>query len=178
MQSLLATMDWSNLACIVYLFSSKFTWVPNHCPNAGHSVKDHASSEENMNMPSLCTIYFSILWLTGVNIVVSVLCWVSLGNIHKTIRNSCNGLQNKDSRGYYSKGLNLVEFKGHIWHARHTWNSFSNPQSLFSCMALTCSEKWRFITTCDDCDEESVMAAGEYNTQKLQVEFYDKGLSG
>ena len=66
----------------------------------------------------ICVICFSIRWLTGVNILVSVLCWVSLGNIHKTIRNSCNGLQNMDLRGYYSKELNWWNLgASYIWHA-------------------------------------------------------------
>jgi len=68
---------------------------------SGHYVSlVHSNSHEcQVIVCIMCVLYLSILRLTGVNMAVSVLWWVSLGNIHKTIRNSCNGLQHMDSRG-------------------------------------------------------------------------------
>ena len=102
--------------------------------------------------------YYSIDWLTGVNVEVSVLWSVSLGNVHNTIRNRVNGLTKKLWCSQTSRGscVNaLIYTWTHVtpdWSIvayRHTWYSLSNPLSLSLCMAFTCSEKSDLCTSSD-----------------------------
>ena len=115
--------------------------------------------------------YYSTSSLTGVNIVVSVLWWVSLGNIHNAIGSSLNGLQELAWISVTKLRYVLVEFRWvHMVHMtldkphkcvvayRHTWYSLSNPLSLSLCMAFTCLEKWDLSTAFDAWDADSAAA--------------------
>ena len=119
------------------------------------------------------------------NVEVSVLWSVSLGNSHSSIRNILNGLQENvhvitklsslcymcwySLMGRYNIRLSTVSY-------RPTRYSRSNPLSLSLCMAFTCSEKWDLCTTRDGWDADSAMA-GDYSRYTILKRYMHRYIS-